>query len=166
MSLSPQKPNDTRAAPDRPGERAALVEELVGALTRFDDPTAAWSEVRAAVDRSLAAKAVEHGREVCGQSAEGAATTGADQPPTERRRYAGFERESATYARLKTELLATAEGKYVVIVGDEMVGPENGYGNALRAGYRRFGPGPLYVKQVLAEEPVDEIPGDVIPCRP
>jgi len=88
-----------------------------------------------------------------------------DAPTQARRPFAGFEREAATYAKLKTELLPTAEGKFVAIVGDEMVGPGDTYGDALREGYRRFGPGPLYVKQVLAEEPVAEVPRDIIPCR-
>jgi hypothetical protein len=90
----------------------------------------------------------------------------ADALTDARRPFAGFAREAATYAKLKSTLLATAEGKFVAIVGDDMVGPEAAYGDALRAGYRRFGPGPLYVKQIVAEERVAEVPGDVRPCRP
>src|SRR4051794_26409225 len=80
-------------------------------------------------------------------------------PP--RRPYAGFDREEAAYARLKPGLLRSAEGKYVVLVGEELVGPVATYGDALRAGYRRFGKGPLFVKRVLAEEPVDELSRDI-----
>ena len=87
----------------------------------------------------------------------------ADTPPQARRPFTGFAREAATYARLKPELLRTAEGKFVVIVGEEMVGPVDAFGDALQAGYRRFGPGPLYVKQVLAEEPVAQITRGVTP---
>lgn len=82
-----------------------------------------------------------------------------------RRPFTGFEREAATYARLRAELLVTADRKFVAIVGDEMVGPEATYGDALREGYRRFGPGPLYVKQVLADEPVAEVSRGVTPCQ-
>ena len=87
-------------------------------------------------------------------------------PTQARRPFTGFDREATTYARLKSELLATSEGKFVVIVGENLVGPSDTYGDALREGYRRFGPGPLYVKQVLAEEPVAVVPGGITPCRP
>jgi hypothetical protein len=45
----------------------------------------------------------------------------------------------------------------VVIVGDEVVGPLDSHVDAERAGYARFGLGPLYVKQVVAEEPGVEV---------
>jgi uncharacterized protein (DUF433 family) len=87
-------------------------------------------------------------------------------PPAVVRSYLGFDREETAYARLKPELLRSAEGKYVVLVGEELVGPVDTYGDALRAGYRRFGKGPLFVKRVLAEEPVDEVSRDITLCRP
>jgi hypothetical protein len=74
-----------------------------------------------------------------------------------RRPFVGFDRERATYERLKPALLAKAEGKYVVIVGDEVIGPLEIHEDAELAGYTRFGIGPLYIKQVLAEEPVIEV---------
>jgi hypothetical protein len=74
-----------------------------------------------------------------------------------RRPFAGFDRERAAYERLKPALIASAEGKYVVIVGDEAIGPLQSHEDAEAAGYLRFGLGPLYVKQVLAKEPVVEI---------
>ena len=77
--------------------------------------------------------------------------------PSQRRPFAGFDRERATYHRLKPDLLVSDEGKYVVIVGDEVVGPLGSHEEAERAGYTRFGLGPLYVKQVVAEEPVVEV---------
>jgi len=79
------------------------------------------------------------------------------QTPSQRRPFAGFARERATYDRLKPDLLVGDEGKYVVIVGDEVVGPLGSHEEAERAGYKRFGLGPLYVKQVVAEEPVVEV---------
>jgi hypothetical protein len=82
-----------------------------------------------------------------------------------RRPYLGFDRERATWERLKPELLRTAEGKFVVIVGDEIVGPLETDEDAERAGYARFGLGPLYIKQVLAEEPVATVTRGVVPCR-
>jgi len=75
-------------------------------------------------------------------------------PPSQRRPFTGFDRERATYDQLKPDLLASDEGKYVVIVGDEVLGPLGSHEEAERAGYKRSGLGPLYVKQVVAEEPV------------
>jgi hypothetical protein len=44
-----------------------------------------------------------------------------------------------------------------VIVGDEVEGPVETFREALRVGYRRFGLGPLCVKQILAVEPIVEV---------
>jgi hypothetical protein len=78
----------------------------------------------------------------------------------------GFDRERATYERHKPELLRTAEGKWVVIVGDELVGPLESDEEAERAGYRRFGLGPQYIKQVLAQEPPPVVlPFGFVPCQ-
>lgn len=86
-------------------------------------------------------------------------------PTQARRPFTGFDLEAATYARLRSELLARSPGRFVVIVGDEVEGPVGTFGEALRLGYRRFGLGPLYVKQILAVEPVAEVTRDVVPCR-
>lgn len=44
-----------------------------------------------------------------------------------------------------------------MLVSDEMIGPFASHSEAEAAGYARFGLGPLYIKQVLAEEPVIEV---------
>jgi hypothetical protein len=82
-----------------------------------------------------------------------------------RRPYLGFDRERATWGQLKADLLKTAKGKFVVIVGEEWEGPLETDEDAERAGYARFGLGPLYIKQVLAEEPVAMVTRGVVPCR-
>jgi hypothetical protein len=82
-----------------------------------------------------------------------------------RRPFTGFDRERDAYERLKPELLARAEGKYVVFVGDLFEGPLETFEDALRAGYGRFGLGPLYVKQVLNEQPIVEVSRDFQSCR-
>ena len=82
-----------------------------------------------------------------------------------RRPFSGFDLETATYVRLKPELLSRFPGKFVVIVGEEVEGPVESFREALRAGYQRFGLGPLFVKQILAVEPVVEVTRDVVPCR-
>jgi len=86
-------------------------------------------------------------------------------PTAEVRAFTGFERERATFARLKPDLLAGASGLFVVIVGDDFEGPHATFGEAEQAGYRRFGLGPLYIKQVLAEEPAQEFSRDIDSCR-
>jgi hypothetical protein len=97
----------------------------------------------------------------------GTEVSGTDAGPiTSIRPFTDFDRERSTYVRLKPELLARAPGQFVVIVGDDCEGPLESFGDAERAGYRRFGLGPLYIKQVLAEEPVQEVSRDLISCRP
>ena len=49
----------------------------------------------------------------------------------------GFDRERATYERHKPDLLKTAEGQWVVIVGDELIGPLESGEEAELAGYKR-----------------------------
>jgi hypothetical protein len=80
-----------------------------------------------------------------------------------RRPFSGFDLERATYAGLKPELLAQAEGKYVAIVGDKVIGPLDSHQEAEQAGYAAFGLGPLYIKQILAVEPVAEVTRLVAP---
>jgi hypothetical protein len=81
----------------------------------------------------------------------------ATPPHGERRRFGGFERERITYQRLKGGLLAHADGKFVVIVGEDFVGPLDSHDQAEKAGYARFGLGPLFVKQICIEDPVVEV---------
>ena len=82
-----------------------------------------------------------------------------------RRQFIGFDLETATYMRIKPELLARFAGKFVVIVGEEVEGPVETFQEALRAGYRRFGLGPLFIKQILSVEPVVEASREITPCR-
>jgi hypothetical protein len=82
------------------------------------------------------------------------------EAPSGERPFVGYDRERAAYARLRSELLDRAEGRYVVLVGDEVEGPVDTLEEALRAGWRRFGLGPLYVQQIGAEEPAAEAVGD------
>ena len=101
------------------------------------------------------------------EAAEGAGASGSDAKPSAAvRPFTGFDRERSTYLRLKLDLLATAQGQFVVIVGEDVEGPVATFGDAERAGYRRFGFGPLYIKQVLIEEPVGQVSRDINSCRP
>jgi hypothetical protein len=91
--------------------------------------------------------------------------TDPEAPVEARRQFIGFDLEVATYARRKHELISRFPGKFVVIVGNEVEGPVDTFREALRAGYRRFGLGPLFVKQILTVEPVVEVTRDIVPCR-
>src|SRR5262249_61756097 len=85
----------------------------------------------------------------------------------EPRPFLGFDREKATYERIKPAMLEKAEGKWMTIVGEEVIGPFDDIADAERAGYRRFGPGPMYIRQVLAQEPppLGLPPHLVLPCQ-
>ena len=84
----------------------------------------------------------------------------ADVPPPARP-FQGFDVERATYERLKAELLGRAEGRFVVVVGEEWAGPMRTADDAEATGYAHFGIGPLYIKRLTADEPVDEISRDL-----
>jgi hypothetical protein len=141
------------------------------------NPVAAWGAIKAEVERRIAHgqewtpsgtgepthEGVEHDRH--GQNIGGAMPTYSGAPAQARRQFIGFDLEAATYVRLKPELLSHFPGKFVVIVGDEVEGPVETFREAIRAGYRRFGLGPLFVKQILPVEPVVEVTRDIVPCR-
>ena len=67
-----------------------------------------------------------------------------------------FARELAVYHAHKAEWLrAGREGDYVVIKGDDFLGPAScGYEDALRAGYQHFGLGRFMVRKIERVEPV------------
>jgi hypothetical protein len=77
--------------------------------------------------------------------------------PAGRRKHVGYGREQNAYRLAKPKLLRDALGRYVVFVGNEMAGPYPSFRDAMRAGYRQFGLGPLYIKQVLEEEPAVDL---------
>lgn len=64
-----------------------------------------------------------------------------------------LEREIETYNRRLSELL-TDEGKYVVIHVDDVVGTFDGFDDALRVGYERFGDDAFLVRKIRETEPV------------
>jgi hypothetical protein len=177
--LGPQPYEGLSAAARAPSDLADAVRELIDtAEARFHDPAVAWAVILAGIERRRNRRnerglsgAEEPVSEPVGPSRPGPSTGGAipsdaDAKAKPRRPFVGFDREQATYERRKPELLKTAEGQWVVIVGDELVGPLESDEAAQRAGFRRFGLGPLYIKQVLAEEPPPVVlPWDVVPCQ-
>jgi hypothetical protein len=78
-----------------------------------------------------------------------------------------FTSERAAYQSRRPRLLEddALVGKLVVFVGDEMIGPFRSLSDALRAGYRKFGLGPLYIKRVVAEEAVTDSGATAESCR-
>lgn len=85
---------------------------------------------------------------------------------TGRRPFTGFDQERAFFARIKGELLATADGLYISIVGDELAGPPAAsFEEAVRDGYRAFGPGPLYVRRIGTDDEAVELARNASPCQ-
>jgi len=63
-----------------------------------------------------------------------------------------LDTEWETYKHHREELLGQAEGKYVLIRGDEIVGIFNSKGDAIAQGYERFGNVPFLVKEIVKVE--------------
>jgi hypothetical protein len=162
--------------------RSQVVDELIDMLDTaerlFNDPAEAWNVLSAEIERrrqqqrewgplegnDQGSSRVESGHP--GRSTGGAMSSQLNPTPQSRRPFVGFDRERATYERHKADLLKKAEGQWVVIVGDEMVGPIKSGQEAERAGYKRFGLGPLYIKQILAQEPPPIVlPFGLVPCQ-
>jgi hypothetical protein len=78
-----------------------------------------------------------------------------------RPRAASLRREQAVYEAQQRRWLRGHEGEHVLIKGDEVLGFFATRDEALVVGYARFGVVPLFVKQVVAAEPIENIP-DVI----
>jgi hypothetical protein len=60
-----------------------------------------------------------------------------------------LEQELATYEREKQDLLGRAEGKYVLIHGDEVIGTYDSEADAIAQGYRQFGNVAFLVKRIV-----------------
>ena len=65
-----------------------------------------------------------------------------------------LERELETYEQNKDDLLKTAEGKYVLIADDRILGVFDTQRDGIRQGYKELGNRPFLVKQILQIEPV------------
>lgn len=73
-----------------------------------------------------------------------------------------LERELATYRRKLPELRG-AEGKYVLIHGDEVVDTYSTYDDAIKEGYVRFALDPFLVKQIQFVEQIQFVTRFVAP---
>lgn len=65
-----------------------------------------------------------------------------------------FAVEREHYKKWKPSLLMSFKDKYVVVKGEAIIGPYETAADAEKFGYKYFGYGPIYIKQVLEEEPV------------
>lgn len=63
-----------------------------------------------------------------------------------------LETELRTYEQHREHLLGTAEGKFVLIRNDEIVGVYDSKMDAIAQGYQKFGNVPFLVKQILKVE--------------
>jgi hypothetical protein len=74
---------------------------------------------------------------------------GPEDPPPD------YSREEAAYAREKDRLVREHLGKFAVIYRDEIAGVYGTLGEALSAGYTRFGDVPLQFREIRVEEPIE-----------
>lgn len=72
-----------------------------------------------------------------------------------------LEKELETYRRELTRL-ASDEGKWVLIKGDEVIEIFETYEDALKIGYQRFGLEPFMVKQIQTIEQVYSFTRDLM----
>lgn len=69
-----------------------------------------------------------------------------------------FARELEYYEQHKPEYLKTFPGLYVLIKGDQMLGPFPSAETAYELGLHKFGMTPFLIKQVVKHEPVGHLP--------
>ncbi len=63
-----------------------------------------------------------------------------------------LEKELKTYEQYKETLLETAEGKFALIKGDEIIGVYDTDSDAIREGYKRLGNVPFLAKRIVRIE--------------
>jgi hypothetical protein len=63
-----------------------------------------------------------------------------------------LDTELKTYEQNRDHLLGTAEGKFVLIHNDQVIGIYDSKMDAIAEGYRQFGNVPFLVKQILKIE--------------
>ena len=75
-----------------------------------------------------------------------------------------LEKELDTYKNKLTEL-ASSEGKFVLIHGDQVAGIFDTYADAIKEGYEKFGLDPFLVKQIQAVERIQFVSRFADPCH-
>jgi hypothetical protein len=74
-----------------------------------------------------------------------------------------LEHEMRVYQGHLIDLLQN-EGKYVLVCGDDILGPFDTYEAALEVGYDKFGLVPFLVKRITKVEPVHYFSRDLRGC--
>ena len=69
-----------------------------------------------------------------------------------------LETELGKYKAIKGELLQHHEGKYALIVGEELLGVFDHGQEAYDTAVRQRGNVPMLIKKILKDEPVESIP--------
>ena len=72
--------------------------------------------------------------------------------------YTTLERELATFEKNKAQFLERFPGFYVVVKGDNWIGPFPDAESAYEQGLNNYGLEPFLVRQVVAEEPIGYVP--------
>jgi hypothetical protein len=73
-----------------------------------------------------------------------------------------LQRELETFERVKDQLLAHSEGKFVLIHDDDVLGTYNDEKDAIADGYRRLGNVPFLVRLITeVEVPANFVNGNV-----
>lgn len=183
-ATEPVGPFEVRAMPGPgpshgPGDLSRVSPEiavkLIGLLDEFErlfgDAPRAWAALEAEIASRKARWESRRAADQPGSADDESPGISRPSPSGRIRReprpFVGFDREIATYERLKPELLEKGEGRWIVIVGEDVLGPFDEISDAERAGLRRFGEGPMFIKQVLTEEPPPLVlpPYLDIPCQ-
>ncbi len=140
---SPGQPQGIDAEASIPPDAIVRMMGLINEVEHlFGDPARAWAALKTEIEYR---KALRESRRPGGASGPADGEPGhveqgsggpVPSPPepnrSARRPFVGFDREQATYDRLKHALLETAEGKWVVIVGEDVIGPVIDIEEALR----------------------------------
>jgi hypothetical protein len=71
-----------------------------------------------------------------------------------------LQREMATYNKVLPSLL-DREGKFALVVGDDLVGVFESYEDALKAGYAKAGITPFLVKRIAGTEAISFFSRDI-----
>jgi hypothetical protein len=152
------------------GAAATAAAQAAEAATRQADAASAESAFAAYLHADNAARSAGAGGmagvmhrdfEILRQAADRGVIT--DETPVSPD-FAGFGAELRTYQRELAKLLPH-EGKFVAIRGEQVLGPLETYGDAVEAGYERFGLEPFLVKRVETRETVLQFPATpTTPC--
>lgn len=73
-----------------------------------------------------------------------------------------LERETKYYAAQHEKLLQHSEGKYVLIIGEELLGSFDTAEKAYEKGVQLRGDVPMLVRQVVRDEPTETSPAMVL----